>query len=239
MIQRLFVFGAILLPLMLGCSTIKDERIQEFENYLGPELSLALTETSLALDSFVLEYTNTEDIAEAYVTFLKVVKKDELNWDEFYKDTIRLTRLEDKMVSSGWNDELILKWGKNYEDEIFGGITSTYFYQPKGANKPLDTVRISTLIRRENRLNQHIIDSIINTPPDDIEYYGYNKLLYGLDRIKETTPYLISYLDAKYAAGLIHPNLVAGGLLNEKLDFKDYFVRRVLTLEFLLYKICK
>jgi len=89
---------------------------------------------------------------------------------------------------------------------------------------PISNIDSAEIARREEEMEERIRNSL--------HFNIYGQYLYGLNKynLNETT--IQGYVDAKVIAGDISPVLIASGLLSQKIDFEDPFVKRILVTEF-------
>lgn len=60
----------------------------------------------------------------------------------------------------------------------------------------------------------------------------FGKYLKGLELIQESDSTIINYIKIKKAIGDVSKNILADGLLKNNVDFSDYFIKRIIVVEF-------
>ncbi|MFI1743211.1 hypothetical protein [Thalassobellus sediminis] len=220
----------IILLLIFSCSNKKN--IAEFEKVLGKENSKTLTYLVNDFESDFLkrQYPNL-NTKSAYKQFLtELIKEDTEYWNKFSKSSRKIFEKSDlrlevysvpdsiwierdpKKLTLSYNGVPMLKIRRKYllPDGTFGYNTSESSFRYK------DPINVDSII--ESRKNWI-----------DINYVGsYSR---ALNSITNKSDYLTKYLDIREAAGIIHPFIIAGGMLKSKVDFNDYFIKRLIITE--------
>lgn len=239
----------IICLLVFSCHSLNDKQntVRLFEDALGKEMTIAFNKAVTVLDSLVVGYTQIQNIDSAYLVFMNEVKINSINWNHFYSNPSQIEHVKSLIYSSGLYDELVLTRNHIYLNKEEWVLECEYFYQPKGAEFSKDTIQIGRLINRpiiqkmhsgDKVQNRKIIDSLVTEINNEIKYYNQNILMRSLTMVKDSHSVLPVYLDAKKGTYLIHSNLIAGGLLDAQADFSDYFVKRILALEFVIHRMC-
>ena len=218
----------IALLIFTSCSNTPSKE-KEFETLIGEELTLGLNKSVDIFEEMLAEYYQSEKTSSLYIRFLHDVRTETIDWGKLHNGVTQLEDFKQVVYQSGLYDELVFK---------FGGITDSndwfverkYYYQPKHSQVPVDSTTIGTTYRQ--------LDSNFNNK-GDIEYIHNGKIQYALSCIENDNKTVKDYLEVKRLAGIIKPELMAGGLLNYEPLEVDYFIKRIIVNEFLLYITCK
>ncbi len=62
-----------------------------------------------------------------------------------------------------------------------------------------------------------------------INYHG--KYRAALKSVANDNKFIAKYLDMTEAAGILHPPMLAYEMLNDKVDFSNYFIKRLIVTE--------
>ncbi len=218
----------IIVLMLISCSNTSPCE-KEYEDQLGVELVLGLNESVNTFEQMLEVYYQSQPSTSLYSKFLNDVGHKTLDWNKFYENTIELESIKEKVYQSGLYDELVYKYIA-VADSTEGLIGRKYYYQPKHSSEPIDSITI----RLDNRL-----DSIFKMEGGIVEYIDVSKLDNNMSCSEQNSIIIKEYLETKKSAGSIMPYLIAGGLLKHPSLKIDYFMKRIIVKEFLLYNVCK
>jgi hypothetical protein len=162
---------------------------------------------------------------EAYQKYLKVIVSGEAKSMSWNYDGMNREETNSQFESSGLREEIFLK-----PDSVWINTESlkiNYCYNQEWVLNEFITE--SLLIGFDISQNP---DSIIKAKYEERKFNPYGKYLTGLKMIENTNAFLTKYIQMKETAGDISKNILANELLKSNPDFSDYFIKRIIVVEF-------
>ncbi len=214
---------------MISCSGQTNnnsfESYETFESFLGQEKASTLNKKVKHFESFLDHTFSNESIEESYIDFLILISRgeyDRIKWenaDTTYEDLYKL------FESSGLREEIFL-----VPDSVWvvdEALKAKYSSVQEGFLN--EFTEESFLIGFD--INQNP-DSVIKAKYEERKFNPYGKYLIGLKMIENPNAFLTKYIQMKEAVGDISKNILADELLKSKADFSDYFIKRIVIVEF-------
>ena len=213
--------------ILTACNNQKyNQRIEQFENYLGSEKSAVLTKKVESFERFLSMNFKNQTIEENYIDFLRNIAfgdYENIDWKFEQNNRKELERISElhrlrqeiwTKPDSVWINDTVLICLSYY---ITNSDTQELFYKnyhPKYRNKKLN------------------LDSTINAEKRIMRFNLNGKFYKGLGIIKDSDSTIIAYLDNRNSTGSLPPSIIANGFLERNTDFLDYFVKRIIMIQF-------
>jgi hypothetical protein len=229
------------LPLLLtlisisGCNQQNSDRIKEFENSLGHDESKALNIIYQAYENFLDSVYPNTSMAEANIKYLSEIAfygqpRFKFSGDQF----VELSKLYMKSgLKSAVGDIADTVWIENdsiyslYNYHQFPKTTSISFDDYMAGYAPINRVLLADLNFKQR-------DSLLLYYHESGNFRYSTKFFQALDNAKKNDQFLTEYLYAFEAVGEVSSSLVADGTLSMSPNFSDYFVQRVILVEFFI-----
>jgi len=93
-----------------------------------------------------------------------------------------------------------------------------------------DTFKHGTRKLRKSEIRRNL-DSVLNYWKGVDMFYTHGDLLRAFKSVSNETETLYWYYDIKFHAGTFSEGITAEYLLENKVDFKDYFIKRIVVIE--------
>ncbi len=216
--------------LTMSCSNQKS--IAEFENVLGKENSETLTYLVQDFENDFLksQFPNLET-DKAYEQFLKeLIDGNGRVWKDISQESRKLfanSTLKYEIYSVP--DSVWIEKDKNKltlsNSDIPMIKTKRKYLLPNGT---FDYSISESSFRYQEPVSE---DSIIEQHMNfvDVNYVG--SYIRALNSIPNKSQFLKKYLDIRDAAGIVSPVIIANRMLESKVNFNDYFIRRLIVTE--------
>jgi hypothetical protein len=232
-----------------SCSinTLKNSKIKEFESYVGEEITRTLDFSVLVLDTLLQEYyLNSGNHPDSlYLDFTKKTIHEQVEWRCFFKNKKRIEDYYDRVKNSGLRAELFLNYKgftlkKDFIDDTPVNYPDTsgikviqinYEYKSKESSRALPSSRMWLLSESE----KGNIDSVVLSVQNQIELNMHNRYYKGLELVSKRNSIVNEYLlNRKQYHGRVLPSTILKGWENLKMDYNDYFFKRIVATEILL-----
>lgn len=218
----------IILIILSACKpSSKDPRIAEFEEFLGPEKVTVINDAVLLLDSMIAEKSFQEGTNLNLFTFFEDLCFTNPNWNEFYNKQ-DIIKLKEQSKLSGLDYELRISTDTVYSNEE--GIVSVYSYIPK--DNTTDSFKIEMTNLFDFMIDTDSLSTFNELKQSNIFNYS-GKYISALELIQANDTFLKSYIDAK-KNDMILPCIHVNNINYLNVDYNDYFVKRIIAIEFLL-----
>lgn len=216
----------LLLVLLFSLSCLNQNEIIEFEKAIGEKHSKTLT---ILVDDFEQNYLAKQyrevSIKKAYKKFLEDIK------DYKIQKRIQATpEIVNKIKESGFYEELY-------------AITDSVWYNR--VDNMYHTRTKVLLPNGEYKIGGYESSYGLNATTDEAEtikkHYSlkdrnfYGKYWSALRTVGEHERYIFDYIDINEAMGRTVASNLATGFINSRLDYDDYFVKRIIVTEFVEY----
>lgn len=206
--------------LLTSCSYFKkelvDSRITKFERFLGKEKAYALNEKVEDFENFLSINFPQLSTPDAYKKYLEIIRDNEYENIEWEIDSSKKERIISLIKSSGLDKEI---W-KIREYIVLSSDQQVSFDSTQGVFKNNYLISLdSSNSYKDGKANLKLFNI-------------FGKYLQGLKLIQKSDSVLEFYVSIKEIAGHISRPLLADDLLYNKADFKDYFIKRIVVVEF-------
>ncbi|GER61028.1 hypothetical protein ULMA_31360 [Patiriisocius marinus] len=216
--------------LLIGCANNKT--ITEFERILGKENSKTLTYLVQDFENDFLadEYPNLAT-DESYERFLEeLIDGNGRVWQEISNES------RERFAKSTLKYEIYSVPDSVWIERDTNKLELSY------SNIPMVKTRLKVLIP-DGTFEYNFSESSFNykEPIDEDsiikQYMNYVNVNYvgsyvrALNSIPNKSRFLVNYLNIRDAAGIISPVIIASRMLDSKVDFNDYFIRRLIVTE--------
>ena len=192
-----------------------DSQIEKFEKILGEQETIYLNEIVADFDNYLSsKYPDQKSKFKSYLTDISELKIKKY-WEidsaklEQYRESNLFGEYDTVYPDSVWYDGL--SFSIKYPDDEF--IEEMVPIKRKGKNLNVDST----------------ITSLKNEPRFILT--EQSKLFIALDSINQSDSLIITYFDAKEAAGNLSPSILAGGIGYYLNDNNEYFAKRILIME--------
>jgi len=231
MTKTIKIINSLLIGLLLiGCSNNK--AIAEFERILGKENSETLTYLVQDFENDFLadEYPNLET-DKSYERFLEeLIDGNGRVWQEisnesrerFAKSTLKYEIYS--VPDSVWIERDTSKLKLSYSN-IPMLKTKLKVLMPDGT---FEYSFSESSFNYKEPINE---DSIIKQHMNYVNVNYVGSYVRALNSIPNKSRFLVNYLDIRDAAGIISPVIIANRMFDSKVDFNDYFIRRLIVTE--------
>ncbi|MEP0365715.1 MAG: hypothetical protein ABJN36_09535 [Cyclobacteriaceae bacterium] len=211
-----------------------DDRISKFEKALGEEESKALNTIVLEFDKFLQEVMNYQDVVDSRQTYVELFAYGKPWFDFSDERFIKLSRLN---MKSGLKSAL-----GHYPDTVWIADDSVYYIYDYHLN-PDTTIFSFAFYKKSDRDLRDI--QLSNLSPEELEtltqrFYSYgnfdftDKYFQALNQVKDDSDFLLEYCEALLEVGDVPLSLSSYGLLNSSPDFSDYFIQRIIVVEYFI-----
>jgi hypothetical protein len=231
--------------LAISCSTVSDEKdsnLNEFNDFLGKDRANALNSAVESLDQFLetnySDFDNQTNRTKAFLEYFQENSKPDSSW---YLPTKQIQKIISDFETSGLRKEIWVYGYEEYEPKYdIHNILPTEEEEMDTSNIhelgeiefvfsedeiiPLSNIDTAEITRREKEMKERIRNSL--------HFNNYGQYLYALAKYNQSDTTIQKYVDNKILAGGHAPFLIASGLLNQKIDFENPFVKRILVTEF-------
>ena len=202
----------------------QESRIDTFEEFLGHEYSELLTKRVESVDQFIRDNFYEHGLSEGYRKYLKTIESGEFKRSDWDYSNTGIDSLNALFEKSGLWEEIYEKPDTVWIEGDKLHFKTTYF---DGKD---------TLVGEGYTFGQDIghisnVDSLIQQEMNNLTFNLYGKFFRGLDLVQAPDSTIISYVDAKQAAGNISPEIIASALLKMDANLSDYFVKRIIAIE--------
>ena len=207
----------VVLIFIFSCTQGKNDRIKEFENFIGETESKLLNQLVNDFDLFLnKKYKNEEFKFKKYLTEIS-----ESNQPDIWKiDKNKLEQIN--------KTNLFAKYDSIYPDSVwYDNNVFNISYSDSD-----DGIKNSVAIL--NKENQSLnIDSMINSLKckPRLKEIEPSYFQIALESIVTKDSLIQKYLDARKTAGTISIRLIAGGLLHDLKPENEYFAKRIIIMQ--------
>jgi hypothetical protein len=188
--------------------------IKTFEKVLGEQETNYLNEIIGVFDNYLTKKYPVQD--SKFKTYLVDISESNIN-DYLRIDSIKMKKYRES--------NLFGKYDTIYPDSVwFDGQTFNIKYPN------FDIVEEIIPLKRINEESN--IDSTINSLRIEPRFLlkEQSKFYFALDSIQQSDSLMITYLDAKEAAGNLLPSILAGGLKYYLTKNNEYFAKRIFVM---------
>jgi hypothetical protein len=202
----------IILILFLTSNLVNAQQIQKFESSLGKERATAINEIVNDFEKYLDSNFSGKKLGSKYDKYLEKLSKGILSkkWRISASNMTQYKKLE-------------------LFDE-FGAVTAdTVWYDGEFVNYIWEN---NDLVQSIIPFNDVSIDTIINETKNEIftRMLVEGKFYIALQKIYEENPLVGGFFDLRYAGDIHDKKSFAGKLLKAKLDYSDYFVKRIIVI---------
>jgi hypothetical protein len=235
----------------ISCSTWsqeKDSDLKAFNDFLGQDKTTALNAAVKSFDHFLKtnysDFDNQTKRTKAFLEYLQENFEPDSTWN---LPTKRNQKIIFDFEASELRKEI---WIYDYEEyepkyDIYKILPpeeqDTTNIQDLGELDlddlieeeiiPILNIDSAEIARREKeiaRREKETEERIRNS----LHFNNYGQYLYALAKYNVNDTTIQEYVDAKVVGGDFSPVLIASGLLSQKIDFEDPFIKRILVTEF-------
>ncbi len=210
---------------LLGCNNKVDQAtIDKFESILGENNSKALSDLVLTFENEIQSKYETESLEEAYKLYLKdVIIRPEITTSEWLKQSHKRDSIFQKLQCDLFTEI----WMKPDSIWIENDFTNTAYYVINANNLEYDTlISKSTMHNRTDN-----IDSLISNGKKVADFNPIGKYIKAFKEIENASKFTKWYFQIKVDAGLMSPYITANAMLEDKADFNDYIIKRIIVIE--------
>lgn len=219
--QLFFIF---LFIASISCVNQKDENIKKFETRIGPQKIELLDKLILEFEEQLKLKFRTNDLEQAYYRyFLENIHGD--NQQKIFNDD-RISEIKESLIKIGLEKEIILKPFKTKQEDLI--LFYTYLYEKDDGE--IDTINIEHEFLKFPGIN---MDSLIQQEKDEIKFNENGDYINAIEEIESSDSILTDYLSIKNLCGFIQDNIFSNAMLYYTVDIDDYFIKRIILIEYL------
>jgi hypothetical protein len=220
-----FILLLIASLVLLGCNNKVDQAtIDKFESILGENNSKALSDLVLTFENEIQSKYETESVEEAYKLYLNdVINSHEMTSSKW------LTHLHQRdSIFNRYQCDLSAEiWMKPDSIWIDSNWTNIAYYVTRADNFEYDTI----ISQHPIYTSVDNIDSLILGSKKLIEFNHFGKYIKAFKEIENANKFTKWYVQIKVAAGIMSPHITADVMLEDKADFNDYIIKRIIVIE--------
>ena len=222
----IFIAALMLFSSCVNKDKVEQERIKEFEAFLGKEKVEVLDKAVIEFEKFILDNTVAEDLDSAYVEILRYLRDNPNSYDSLVIDWETYDKTVEQMKAVGLWKEIWIKPSKMYFEN--GEIKYECEYKSDTSSQS-EIVQSGSIIYPD--IENLDIDSLISESKEVRDFYYYGEYFQALEKVKQNDTTLINYLENVQAVGTSSSHMIAHAFLYYKLDYTSYFIRRILAIE--------
>jgi hypothetical protein len=219
----------IILLLIISCSNKK--QITEFEEILGDENSKTLTHLVDDFETeFLKKYYSHLDISKAYRQFVIDVKKQGgFNFSNNISEKSKLIFEQSNLRLEIYSipDSIWIKHSNNV-------VVTKIRYKNLTSDGTFQFNTSESSYNDDGIINKDSILNTINKNHGGMNFSGRYKK--ALETIFQESGFVNEYIDTKDAAGSGNPSIFVSRILSSNIDFKDYFIKRLILTELVYIK---
>lgn len=220
-----FIYFITLLILLNSClqEAKSTANIMCFEETLGPQKADALNKLSNSFDSFLsLNYPKSTNASRQFLLDIQAVLRKSKSIHDWDFRNLELDEIIGAVEGSGLRSEIWL-----FEDEEYTPIHLGDDFEDSLYLEIEDEI-VPITPRNEDTLK-------VNHEESERNYWSFNRsglYLYALNKCAQTDTLVQDYVNAKELAGDISPFIMVDSYLNNFSDYSDYFIKRLILIEF-------
>jgi hypothetical protein len=206
-----------------------ENQISKFENVLGKTNSETLTYLLSDFENHFLKQNFPKlSVEKSYERLLENISQGKYN----HLTVLSENKNFSKEAKNRFNNSQLKQELYYFRDSVwFEGekLKAGFYYKNPNGTTEFKTVNIL----KKDFMNEMEKDSLVQLLMDSPrEFKTFGKYMNAMKSVKNNDSFLENYYDDKETAGFLSPEIYAKLMLNYKLDFSNYFYKRIILLEF-------